>query len=216
MVRIEPYTSLFIKYNSRLDHPDRMLSDSLALWKKVFKSMQCNSELIPEWFYLPQIFINNNYCFFGRDSKDKVVNNVTLPKWANDNPFFYCMKFREFIEKQKYCRFVNYWIDMVFGKRQQSSEDLNVFYSFATPEFYKNADEEEITDMALKSAYEFFQLPSQLFLNIHKPYKLKNQDDIDMRNQDNTLNQVSDFKQNHWLHIFIEEHQLPRRPSFAD
>ena len=33
LVRIEPFTSLFIDYNGKLDHPDRMLNDCLSLWK---------------------------------------------------------------------------------------------------------------------------------------------------------------------------------------
>lgn len=89
LVRIEPFTSLFIKYNGKLDSPDRMLSDSITLWKKVISATQCNNELIPEWFYLPQIFTNKNFCNFGRDAKNKIVSDVVLPEWANNNPFYY-------------------------------------------------------------------------------------------------------------------------------
>lgn len=62
LVRVEPYASLFIQYNGKLDHSDRMFGDCIGQWKKVFEgSLQCNSELIPEWFYLPQIYLNNNF-----------------------------------------------------------------------------------------------------------------------------------------------------------
>lgn len=115
LVRIEPFTSLFIDYNGKMDHPDRVLSECTSLWWKVFKSHQCNSELIPEWFYLPQMFMNKNYCFFGRDYKDNVVDDVVLPKWAKDRPFYYCMKLREFIEDPRFTKSLNVWIDMVFG-----------------------------------------------------------------------------------------------------
>ena len=73
LVRIEPFTSLFISYNGKLDHADRMLSNCIGLWRKVLNAEQCNNELIPEWFYLPQIFINKNYCDFGVDSTGNAV-----------------------------------------------------------------------------------------------------------------------------------------------
>lgn len=176
-MRIEPFSSLFIEYNGKLDHPDRMLSDCLGLWKKVFQSPQCNSELIPEWYYLPQIYKNKNFCYFGRDNRDNVVSDVILPKWANDNPFYYCMKFREFIENTKYTKILNHWIDMVFGKRQQNTDDKNIYFSFATQDYYDKTQQAEVSRMALKSASEFFQLPKQLFVNNHKMLGNKDQSD---------------------------------------
>lgn len=89
LVRIEPFTSLFIEYNGKLDHPDRMLSDILGLWKKVFSAPQCNSELTPEWYYLPQMFINKDFCYFGQDYNNKAVSDVSLPNWASNNPYYY-------------------------------------------------------------------------------------------------------------------------------
>ena len=83
LVRIEPYTSLFIDYNGKLDHADRMLSNWVELWIKVRSTEQWNNELIPEWFYLPQIFTNKNYCDYGIDSDGNSVCDVILPEWAN-------------------------------------------------------------------------------------------------------------------------------------
>jgi hypothetical protein len=81
LVRIEPFCSLFIQYNGKLDHCDRMFYDSISMWKKVYEgSLQCNSELIPEWFYLPQIYTNKNLCYFGKGNKSTIVNDVTLPE----------------------------------------------------------------------------------------------------------------------------------------
>ena len=177
LIRVEPYSSLFIIYNGKLDHPDRMLSDSLNSWRKVLSSDQCNSELIPEWFYLPQMFINNNLCFFGTDSKNKVVNDVSLPRWANENPFYYCMKFREFMENPRYSKILHYWIELVFGRKQQNLEEKNIYFCFATESYYEKTDEEDIPPMATNSAAEFFQLPKQLFTNNHKALGARDQSD---------------------------------------
>ena len=61
LIRIYPYTDLFIWYNGKLDHPDRMVSNYNEQWNKVWSVTQWNNELIPEWFYLPQIHLNSNY-----------------------------------------------------------------------------------------------------------------------------------------------------------
>ena len=168
LVRIEPFTSAFIEYNGKLDHPDRMLSDVLGLWKKVLKTPQWNSELTPEWLYLPQIFLNKNFCYFGVDCNDKIVSNVCLPAWCYGNPFYFWMKLREFVEDYRFSKSLNYWIDMIFGKRQQTEENLNIFFSFATQEYYDYANPKEITREAVISTGEFFQLPKQLFSKYHR------------------------------------------------
>ena len=84
LIRVEPYTSIFVDHNGKfgklksfeilsmviitvllkflcIDSPNRMLSDVEEAWMKVCESTQCNNELSPEWFYLPRIFQNNNY-----------------------------------------------------------------------------------------------------------------------------------------------------------
>ena len=168
LVRIEPFTSLFIEYNGKLDHPDRMLSDVLGLWRKVFTAPQWNSELTPEWYYLPQMFINKDFWYFGLDCNDKTVSDVRLPTWASNNPFYYWMKLREFIEDYRFSKSLNYWIDLIFGKRQQTEENWNIFFSFATQNYYDSTDICEITRDAVISTGEFNQLPKQLFTRYHK------------------------------------------------
>lgn len=51
--------------------------------------MQNVQELIPELFYLPEMFLNENGYKFGcRDDKVSVVHDVILPKWANSPEHF--------------------------------------------------------------------------------------------------------------------------------
>ena len=70
LIRIEPYTSIFIDENNKFDSANRMMSNVEEEWVKVSNSSQCNAELTPEWFYLPQIFKNNEGVDFGiRDDK---------------------------------------------------------------------------------------------------------------------------------------------------
>ena len=198
LVRIEPFTSLFINYNGKLDHADRMLSNCIGLWRKVLSAEQCNNELVPEWFYLPQIFINKNCCDFGVDSTGNAVCDVDLPKWANKNPFNYCMKFREFIESPRYTKMLHYWIDMVFGRRQQSVEDNNVYFSTSTQNYFDKMDHKEIDPISVESAAQFFHLPKKLFTNFHKSLGSRVQNDENEEDKNsgkaNTFDSVNDVK----------------------
>ena len=185
LVRIEPFTSLFINYNGKLDHADRMLSNCIGLWSKVRTSEQCNNELVPEWFYLPQIFTNKNYCDFGIDSTGNSVCDVVLPEWAKNNPFHYWMKFREFIESSRYAKSLHHWIDMVFGKRQQSVEDNNVYFSTSTQRYYEKMNKDEIDPISVESAAQFFHLPKRLFISYHKSLGSKVQNDENEEDKNN-------------------------------
>lgn len=72
------------------------------------------------------------------------------------------------MEHPKYSKILHHWIDMTFGKKQQSEEEKNIYFSFATQEYYDKTPEEEVSRMALNSAAEFYQLPKQLFVQNHK------------------------------------------------
>jgi hypothetical protein len=105
------------------------------------------------------------------------------------------MKFREFIEQQKFCKNINCWLDMTFGKKQQSIDDMNVFFSFATQNYYEKLRESDISRMALKSAFEFYQLPQQLFYTNHKAFGTKNQIDKSDKGEGRNSNQEVPLEQ---------------------
>ena len=57
---------------------------------------------------------------------------------------------------------------MIFGNRQQSKSTLNVFFEYAAPKFYENSENPySISRENLKSAADFFQLPTKLFSKDH-------------------------------------------------
>lgn len=42
----------------------------------------CKQELIPEFYYLPEMFVNSNGYNFGAREDETIVNDVELPPWA--------------------------------------------------------------------------------------------------------------------------------------
>ena len=58
LIRMEPFTDNFIKVNGGLDNPDRIFYSFVDQWKSVQEDKQNNCELIPEFFYFPEMFRN--------------------------------------------------------------------------------------------------------------------------------------------------------------
>ena len=164
LIRITPFTEIFIDYNSKLDHPDRMVSSYQDTWNKVVNIPQCNLELIPEWFYWPKMLVNSNMWYFGEQWDGQIVGDIVLPRWAEGNPYKFMILQRKFIETSRYTEDINSWIDQLFGTDQQSTKHKNVFFEFCSAEYFKNIDRNEVfSRIILKSLAEFFQLPAKLF-----------------------------------------------------
>lgn len=61
LMRLEPFTRLFLEMQGgQFDHPDRAFSSMARAWANCTASSTDNRELIPEVFYLPDMFYNRN------------------------------------------------------------------------------------------------------------------------------------------------------------
>ena len=61
LMRLEPYASLLVKFDSGLDCAPRMFHSIVTAWNGVH-SLDDNKELIPEFYYLPD-FLMNQYLY---------------------------------------------------------------------------------------------------------------------------------------------------------
>ena len=175
LVRLQPFTNSFIEYNGKLDHPDRMVSNYQEMWKKVVMITQSNGELIPEWFYLPEMLVNNDYWWFGFKNNKQLVSEVILPPWAQNDPSKFVMFQRKFIENSIYSKDISTWIEMVFGRKQQSEKQLNVYFEVCDYQYFNKIDKtQEFSRMKLKAIAEFQQIPIKLFEKKHPKAFTKN------------------------------------------
>jgi hypothetical protein len=61
MLRVEPYTSMFLALQSgKFDHPNRLFSSLRRAWDNCQRDTSDVKELIPEFFCLPEMFVNAN------------------------------------------------------------------------------------------------------------------------------------------------------------
>ncbi|XP_029418114.1 neurobeachin isoform X1 [Nannospalax galili] len=195
LVRIEPFTTFFLNANDgKFDHPDRTFSSIARSWRTSQRDTSDVKELIPEFYYLPEMFVNSNGYHLGVREDEAVVNDVDLPPWAKKPEDFVRIN-RMALESEFVSCQLHQWIDLIFGYKQRGPEAvraLNVFH-YLTYEGSVNLD--SITDAVLREIPEtyfirdphtflltkdfikameaqiqnFGQTPSQLLIEPHPP-----------------------------------------------
>lgn len=174
LLRIEPFTTYFLNLQGgKFDHADRTFSSISRAWRNSQRDTSDIKELIPEFYYLPEMFVNFNDYNLGVMDDGTVVSDVELPPWAKTSEEFVRIN-RLALESEFVSCQLHQWIDLIFGYKQQGPEavrSLNVFY-YLTYEGAVNLN--SITDPVLREAVEaqirsFGQTPSQLLIEPHPP-----------------------------------------------
>ncbi|XP_035272744.1 lipopolysaccharide-responsive and beige-like anchor protein isoform X2 [Anguilla anguilla] len=172
--RIEPFTTFLLNFNEgQFDHPDQTFSSVSKAWRSCQRNASDVKELIPEFYYLPEMFVNSNNYALGVMADGTPVSDVDLPPWAK-TPEEFVRTNRLALESEYVSSQLHQWVDLVFGCKQKGPEAgkaLNVFYHLT----YEGAvDLSAITDPALREAAEAQiqrsgQTPCQLLSEPHAP-----------------------------------------------
>lgn len=145
LLRLEPFTTMFLALQSgKFDHPNRLFSSIKLAWDNCqrdtsdvkvrpilprhFKSktISCRlflQELIPEFFCLPEMFVNMNGYKLGNleeNDSNAAVDNVELPPWAS-NPHEFVRINRQALESEFVSCQIHQWIDLIFGYKQRGT-----------------------------------------------------------------------------------------------
>ena len=174
LIRVEPFTTLFLNMQGgKFDHANRTFFSINQAWKNCQTDTSDVKELIPEFYYLPEMFVNQNNFNFGYQDGNIKVNDVCLPPWAKTPNDFVRIN-RMALESEFVSCQLHHWIDLIFGYKQKGPEAIratNVFY-YLTYEGSVNL--ESMTDPIMKEAIEnqirsFGQTPTQLLTEPHPP-----------------------------------------------
>ncbi|KAM3937836.1 lipopolysaccharide-responsive and beige-like anchor protein isoform 2-T2 [Leptodactylus fuscus] len=174
LLRIEPFTTFFLNFQGgKFDHADRAFSSVSRAWRNSQRDTSDIKELIPEFYFLPEMFVNSNDYNLGVMDDGTVVSDVELPPWAKTPEEFVRIN-RLALESEFVSCQLHQWIDLIFGYKQQGPEAvraLNVFY-YLTYEGAVNLS--SISDPVLREGVEaqirsFGQTPSQLLIEPHPP-----------------------------------------------
>ena len=131
-------------------------------------------ELVPEFFCLPEMFLNTNNFPLDSTQDGRSIDNVGLPPWAKGSPYEFVRIHRLALESEYVSQNLNHWIDLVFGYKQRGPEAEaahNVFHYLT----YEGAvDLDKITNEVDRAAAEsqiqnFGQTPSQILVKEPHP-----------------------------------------------
>ncbi|CAG9119585.1 unnamed protein product [Plutella xylostella] len=132
LVRVPPFTELFLNYqDNNFDMPDRTFHSLQTTWRLITQDSPTDvKELIPELFFLPELFKNTEGLNLGVRQCGAAVDDVELPPWAAGDPRLFTLIHRQALESPIVTEQLPHWIDLVFGYKQtgQAAIDaINVF-----------------------------------------------------------------------------------------
>lgn len=173
LIRMEPFTTMFLSLQGgKFDYPNRLFSSISLSWKNCQRDTSDVKELIPEFFFLPEMFVNSNRYRLGVN-EGKPIGDVELPPWANSPEEFVRIN-RMALESEFVSCQLHQWIDLIFGYKQKGPEALRATNCFYYLTYEGSVDLESIQDKIMKEAIEnqirnFGQTPSQLLMEPHPP-----------------------------------------------
>jgi len=173
LVRLEPFAEEAKKLQGgKFDLPDRIFASYLEAWKSATSVMSDVRELLPEFYSLPEAFLNwNDFDFGTRQDGNRVLGEVEFPDWApsRDAQPTYSMihLLRTHLESPQVTRCLNAWIDLIWGHKQTGKEAvkaLNVFFHLT---YEGNVKEETVTSTEMQQLLGFGQTPKRMFTEPH-------------------------------------------------
>ncbi|KAL0994859.1 hypothetical protein UPYG_G00128210 [Umbra pygmaea] len=174
MLRIEPFTTFFLNANNnQFDHPDRAFSGIARAWRNCQRDTADVKELIPEFYYLPEMFVNSSGYELGQREDGTSVCDVELPAWAKKPEDFVRIN-RMALESEFVSCQLHQWIDLIFGYKQRGPEAVRTLNVFHFLSYEGSVTLDTITDPAQRESMEAQiqacgQTPSQLLIEPHPP-----------------------------------------------
>ena len=177
LVRVFPYSYIRVELQGKsFDDPNRLFNSMKSSFYTAITQKSDIRELIPEFFYLPEMFYNYNKLNLGEintEEGSKLCDHVKVPDWANGSGYIFISKHKEMLESPEISEKINEWIDIIFGLKQNGKQARAINNLFVRESYedyekkYEKADEEK--KVYLCKLIEFGVTPSQIFKG--DPYK---------------------------------------------
>ena len=171
LVRVFPYSYIRIELQGKdFDDPNRLFNSVKNSFNNAISQKADLRELVPELFYLPELFYNYNNLNLGTiniENKETILNDVEMPKWANGNGYIFINKHKKMLESPEISEKINDWLSLIFGNKQRGKEarKINNLFLKESYEDYEESYEKEDEDKKkyLCKIAEFGVTPSQIF-----------------------------------------------------
>ena len=212
LLRIFPYTFLSIEFQGDyFDNPNRLFFSIESTLKSSLNILSDVREMIPELYYMIEIFYNKNDILFDKLNDGRKIDEVYIfdneklethmKKLENYAEFLY--KMRNYLDNNKN---INKWIDLIFGINQKfyiSDESHKYpYYEQCSEVVFQNTIKEENSQMEMDKI-SFGLLPYKLF-------NKNNFSRIPDKN-DQILNELKNLNKE----LFEDEHTKINRPEIT-
>ena len=184
LLRLFPYSFIGIEIQGDgFDDPNRLFHSIEHAFYNISSLSTDLRELLPEFYFLPEMFININKLNFKKKNGGIQIDNVEMPvslvenNNENNNIIINnnlgCFKFIEYMRnylEKKYLEVLN-WLNLIFGNRQKYHNKNKLDQYFRSETYFSfNKEDDEKLDGFLKndvimSSVEFGLVPIQILFN---------------------------------------------------
>ena len=228
LARIFPYSYISIEIQGeKFDDPDRIFISMQKTFESASSLKDDVRELIPEFYTLPETFLNKNNLNLSQNKIDSennliVINDVKLPIWCNNNAFNFVIKMRRYLESNYINNNLNKWIDLIFGVTQRgekAEENHNIFQAHT---YDKNVKIDSVKDIdsrnALMRQYEMGVTPFQIFESESKIKTKNNSNNIITLDESKklTFKTIKSNRFNALKNKKYENNKLSNDPSYKE
>ena len=177
MTRIFPYTQIGIELQGdKFDDPNRLFTSVKSSFKSAMSQKADVRELIPEFFYLPEMYMNINDLDMGKKDDGIKVNDVITP--CRNNPYEFTILLRNALESDFISYNIQSWIDLIFGYKNKGKEAELANNVFTETSYQEDVDLKKVEDKDLFLRYaEFGLIPNQV-LNKECEKKIKREEKL--------------------------------------
>ena len=162
LIRIFPFSHISIELQGKkFDNANRLFFSVENAFNNSLKQKTDVKELIPEFFYLPEMFININDLNLGVLDTGNIVNDVITP--CNNNPYDFIMTMRSVLESNHLSNTLQNWADLIFGFKARGKEAENVFNVYNEASYQEQIDITKVEDKGAQlRLVEFGLIPNQI------------------------------------------------------
>ena len=179
LARIFPFSFISIEIQGdKFDDPDRLFTSISKTFESACTLKDDVRELIPEFYYLSEIFLNKNNLNLSQgkvdsEGKEREINDVILPPWSLESPAVFTTKMRLFLENFGDKININKWIDLIFGSYQRGEKSEEAHNIFMAQTYEKIIKIEDIVEPDYRNTLmrlnEVGVTPFKILFNDSKP-----------------------------------------------
>ena len=162
LIRLFPFSHISIELQGKkFDNANRLFFSVSNSFNNSTTQKTDVKELIPEFFYLPEMFLNLNDLNLGKLDDGNLVNDVITP--CNNNPYDFIMTMRHVLESNKLSYSLQNWVDLIFGFKSRGKEAENALNIYTEASYQEQIDISKVENKeAQLRLVEFGLIPNQI------------------------------------------------------